>query len=214
MTSSHPLEPLSAEEIRRAARIVNEQRGVSERWRFASIDLQEPSKQALADRDQAPPRTAEVVCWNRDDGNAYKGVVSLTDERVVTWEERPGEHPPMTHDEFHECDAVLRTEPRVIEALARRGVTDMDLVLIDMWAFGAELVPERYRGRRVGWTDVWHRNSPESNPYANMLAGLHPVVDMTTTELLELEDVDPARRQRSWANTRLRSSPASSSART
>ena len=67
----------------------------------------------------------------------------------------------------------------------------MDLVLFDTWAYGAELVPERYRGRRIGWTDVWHRNSPEANPYANMLSGLHPVVDMNTMELLELEDVDP-----------------------
>ena len=191
MSSGHPLDPLTAEEIRAAAAIVKAQRGVTDRWRFASIDLKEPSKQALADRAEAPPRTAEVVCWNRDDGNAYKGVVSLTDERVVTWEERPGEYPPMTPDEFHECDAALRTEPRVIEALARRGVTEMDLVLFDTWAYGAELVPERYRGRRIGWTDVWHRNSPEANPYANMLSGLHPVVDMNTMELLELEDVDP-----------------------
>ena len=191
MGSRHPLDPLTAEEIRAAAAIVRAQCGITDRWRFASIDLKEPSKQALADGAQAPPRTAEIVCWNRDDGNAYKGVVSLADERVVTWEERPGEYPPMTPDEFHEVDHALRTHPQVIEALVRRGVTDMDLVLFDTWAYGAELVPERYRGRRIGWTDVWHRNSPEANPYANMVSGLHPVVDMNTMELLELEDVDP-----------------------
>ena len=191
MSSRHPLDPLTAEEIRAAAAIVKAQRGVTDRWRFASIDLKEPSKQALTDSAQAPLRTAEIVCWNRDDGNAYKGVVSLTDQQVIAWEARPGEHPPMTPDEFHECDSALRTEPRVIEALAKRGITDMDLVLFDTWAYGAELVPERYRGRRIGWTDVWHRNSPEANPYATMVSGLHPVVDMNTMELLELEDVDP-----------------------
>jgi primary-amine oxidase len=191
MSSRHPLDPLTAEEIRAAAAIVRAQCGVTDRWRFAWIDLKEPSKQALADNAEAPPRTAEIVCWNRDDGNAYKGVVSLTDQRVLAWDERPGEYPPMTPDEFHECDEALRTEPRVIDALAKRGITDMDLVLFDTWAYGAELVPERYRGRRIGWTDVWHRNSPEANPYANMVSGLHPVVDMNTMELLELEDVDP-----------------------
>ncbi len=67
----------------------------------------------------------------------------------------------------------------------------MDLVLFDTWAYGAELVPERYRGRRIAWADVWHRNSPEANPYANMLSGLHPVVDLNNMELLELEDLDP-----------------------
>ena len=97
----------------------------------------------------------------------------------------------MTPDEFHECDAVLRSHPTVIEALGNRGIDDMDLVLFDTWAYGAELVPERYRGRRIAWADVWRRNSPEANPYANMLSGLHPVVDLNAMELLELEDVDP-----------------------
>jgi primary-amine oxidase len=189
MTSTHPLDPLTAEEIRAAAAVVKRDRGVTERWRFASIDLKEPPKHALND---TPAREAEVVCWNRDDGAGYKGIVSLADQRLVSWTPlAPGEHPPMTPDEFHEADEALRHDPRIIDALNKRGVTNLDLVLFDTWAYGAELVPERYRGRRIGWTDVWHRNSPEANPYANMLSGLHPVVDLNTMELLELEDVDP-----------------------
>ena len=97
----------------------------------------------------------------------------------------------MTPDEFHDCDGALRSDPRIVDALARRGVTDLDLVLFDTWAYGAELVPERYRGRRLAWADVWHRNSPDANPYANMLAGLHPIIDLNAMELLELEDDDP-----------------------
>ncbi len=191
MTSTHPLDPLTAEEIRAAAAVVKRDCGVTERWRFASIDLKEPPKRALGDATHTPARQADVVCWNRDDGAAYKGIVSLADQRLISWTPLlPGEHPPMTPDEFHECDVALRKDPGVIEALAKRGVTDMDLVLFDTWAYGAELVPERYRGRRIGWADVWHRNSPGANPYANMLSGLHPVVDMNTMELLELEDVD------------------------
>ena len=50
----------------------------------------------------------------------------------------------MTVDEWHECDEMLRAHPAVAEALARRGITDMSLVLTDMWAYGAALVPERY----------------------------------------------------------------------
>ena len=191
MNPHHPLDPLTADEIRAVVALVRSERGVDDRWRFASIDLKEPSKKALRDGGPTLPREAEVVCWNRDDGNAYKGLVSLTDERIIAWDPRPGEHPPMTPDEFHECDVALRRDPRIIEALNKRGVTDLDLVLFDTWAYGAELVPERHRGRRIGWTDVWHRNSPDANPYANMLSGLHPVVDLNTMELLELEDVDP-----------------------
>jgi primary-amine oxidase len=94
----------------------------------------------------------------------------------------------MTLDEFHECDATLRRDPRVIEALARRGITDMDRVLVDTWAYGAHLVPEAHRGGRVGWADVWYRSQAGSSPYANPVTGLHFVVDLNAMELLEIED--------------------------
>jgi primary-amine oxidase len=64
----------------------------------------------------------------------------------------------------------------------------MQRVLIDTWAYGGLLVPEQYRDRRVGWTDLWYYNEPGSNPYANPIAGLHFVVDMNSLELLEIED--------------------------
>ena len=49
---AHPLDPLSADEIRQAAAILRRDQGVGERWRFASIELREPSKEAV--RDFAP----------------------------------------------------------------------------------------------------------------------------------------------------------------
>ena len=56
------------------------------------------------------------------------------------------------------------SEPRLIEALAARGITDMDKVLIDVWGYRGFLVPERYSGRRIGWTDTWFRSSPGLQP--------------------------------------------------
>ena len=64
----HPLDPLGADEIRAAAAILRRDRGVGERWRFASIELREPSKATVrthrpgdpiareADRDLLEPR--------------------------------------------------------------------------------------------------------------------------------------------------------------
>jgi Cu2+-containing amine oxidase len=114
--------------------------------------------------------------------------VSLTGDKVTSWEDLPGQQPNMTVDEWHECDEMLRAHPAVAEALARRGITDMSLVLTDMWAYGAALVPERYKNRRIGWSDVWYRGSELGNPYAHHVTGLHPVVDLNTMTLLELED--------------------------
>jgi primary-amine oxidase len=187
---NHPLDPLSAEEIRRVAAIVRRDRGVGAGWRFASIELKEPAKAELPalESGELARREAVVVCWNRADGQAYRATVSLTADAVGAWEHLPGQQPNMTVDEWHECDVMLRSHPAVIEALARRGITDLSLVLSDMWAYGAALVPERYAGRRIGWCDVWYRGSERGNPYAHHLSGLHPVVDLNAMELLELED--------------------------
>ena len=105
----HPLDPLSADEIRAAAAILRRDRGVSERWRFASIELRETSKAIVREFAAGDPirREAVVVCWNRDDGTVYKARVSLTDDRVLSWDHQPDGQPNMTVDEFHECDAAL-----------------------------------------------------------------------------------------------------------
>jgi primary-amine oxidase len=185
----HPLDPLSEQEIREVAAILLRDRGVEPpRWRFGVIELREPPKPSLLAAGRTP-REALVTCWNGEDGQTYKARVSLGEDCVLSWEHRAGEQANFTEDEFYECNQALLREPRVAEALARHGIHELDLVLFDTWAYGAHLVSERYRGRRVGWTDVWVRNSESSNPYANPLSGLTFVVDMNTMELLEIEEV-------------------------
>ena len=99
---SHPLDPLTAEEIRLTVAID----GREQRWRFASIELREPSKAVISDfaPGTAFARSARVVCWNRDDGKVYTAAVSLTEDRVTSWRRQHpgrgacdghhGDHPP------------------------------------------------------------------------------------------------------------------------
>ena len=189
--TSHPLDPLTAGEIRQVAQIVRRDRELGDSWRFASIELAEPAKDALA-AGLVTSREAIAVGWDRADGQAYRARVSLTADAVTSWQHLPGQQPNMTVDEWHECDQLLRVHPEMVEALARRGITDMSLVLTDMWAYGAALVPERYRGLRIGWCDVWYRDSEQGNPYAHHVTGLHPIIDLNAMTLLELEDNRPA----------------------
>jgi primary-amine oxidase len=187
---THPLDPLTAWEIRQAVAIVRRDRGVRATWRFASIELREPTKGVLPalEGDRQASREATVVGWDRADGQAYRAVVSLTGDTVTSWEHLPGQQPNMTADEWRECDEMLRAHPELAKALARRGITDLSLVLTDVWNYGGALVPERYRGLRLGWADIWYRGSEQGNPYAHHLSGLHPIVDLNRMTLLEIED--------------------------
>ena len=84
---SHPLDPLTADELRQAAAVLRRDHGVGERWRFASIELREPEKGAES------PRAAIVVCWNRDGGAAYRAVVDLAADTATSWEVLEGIQP-------------------------------------------------------------------------------------------------------------------------
>lgn len=186
----HPLDPLTADEIRAVTEVLRREKGVGPGWRFASIELREPDKQVVRTFTAGHPirRDARVVLWNRGDGTTYRAGVSITDAALTGWEAAPGRQANATVDEYHECEAVLKRDPRVIGALADRGVTDMDLVLIDLWTYGAHLVPPPYADRRVGWCDLWVREAHSSSPYAHPIKGLKLVYDMNTAELLEIED--------------------------
>ena len=193
--SDHPLDPLSAEEFRAVAQILRREKDVARpHWRIASVELREPTKDVVRAFQPGDPiaREARVVAWNTDDGTAYVGVLSLTDDALLSWDAQPGKQPNATVDEWHDCDAAMRRHPDVLAALAKRGITDPDLVLVDVWTYGAHLIPTAYEGRRIGWCDVWLRDCHDSNPYAHPVSGLKLVVDLNTMELLEVEDTPSA----------------------
>ena len=80
MTNSHPLDPLSADEIRQAAAILRRDRKIGDGWRFASIELKEPAKDVLPRLEtggRPEAREAIVVCWDRADG--------LAGRRIAYW---------------------------------------------------------------------------------------------------------------------------------
>ena len=62
--AQHPLDPLTADEIRQAAAILRRDRGVGERWRFASIELREPAKEVVRGvaRRSEPVSARRVWC--------------------------------------------------------------------------------------------------------------------------------------------------------
>ena len=78
----------------------------------------------------------------------------------------PGVTPNFTVDEFHEVDEVLHRHPEVLAVLADRGITDPSLVLFDV-TYGEAVMPEQWQDRRLGWCDLWMRETPGGNPYAH-----------------------------------------------
>jgi primary-amine oxidase len=185
----HPLDPLSAVEIERAWEIVRAERAPEPRIRVIFIMLHEPAKKVvLAHRPgDAVERAAFVVLVDSAAGKTYEAVVSLTQARVLSWEHVPGAQPAIVLDEFVECEAAVRADPRWQEAMRRRGVTDFTLAMVDAWSAGNFGFPQD-EGRRLVRTLTWVRRHAQDNGYARPVANLLTVVDLNAMAVVAVED--------------------------
>ena len=132
-TVSHPLDPLTAQEIAAASSIVRRERRLGSRVRFETVVLKEPDKDEVLSFRPGDPirRTAFLVILDNEDGATYEAMVSLDKERVTGWKHVPGVQPRIMFDEFSECEAAVRANPEFRAALRKRGISDPDLVMVD-----------------------------------------------------------------------------------
>jgi primary-amine oxidase len=182
----HPLDPLTADELRRAARAALASVPAPEHVRVVDVSLHEPDKAAL--RNRAPvAREAWVVLSDRRRASTHELVIACDDDTVVSQRELPGVQAAITPSEWNECEQAVRADSRFAQALARRGITDLDLVTIEAWGMGTHADPD-HRDRRLAWTPSWVREDPEDNPYAHPVDGVYAIVDLNTMEVIEVED--------------------------
>lgn len=186
ITVAHSLDPLSPEEIRRAAAILKGGPAAADTFRFSSIELKEPQKEKRR-RGENPSREAMAVLIDRATGSSYEATINLDSEEVVEWIELPvGVQPPIMLDEFDECEVNCKKDPRVISALAERGMTDLDLVCIEPWSAG--YFGEDTQGRRLMRALVFTRLEKDDSPYAHPAEGLVIVYDLNSGEVVEVEE--------------------------
>src|SRR5207244_12722180 len=169
----HPLEPLTAEEIKAAVEIVRTERQLSERVRFVSVNLHEPPKDVVLHFKQgdALSREAFIILLDNNYGMTYEAVVSVTEGHVVGWTAIPGVQPTIMLDEFFECEQLLKSSPEFQEALRKRGVTNFDLLMVDPWSAG-NYGTEEEQTRRLSRTLTWVRQDENDNGYAHPVEGL------------------------------------------
>ena len=186
---SHPLDSLSAAEISATSAVLAREKGIDGGWRYASIILQEPPKEAMLKWKDGDPfvRRSLAVLWNKKSNEVYEGVVNLTGETLETWTHKPGVTPNFTVDEYHDCDETLRKHEGVRAALEKRGI-DPDLVLFDLWTYGYTVMPPEWRDRRLGWVDIWARATPQGNPYAHPVSGMKIIIDVNSMEVLKIDE--------------------------
>ena len=186
---SHPLDPLTAEEIALAAVILRRDRQLGPRVRFETVALKEPAKEAVREFRAGDPITREafLVVLDNEKEATYEAVVSLNDEKTTSWQHIPGVQPRIMFDEFFECERTVKTNPEFQAALKKRGIANPDLVMVDSWSAGYYSFPEE-EGRRLALARNFLRSSPTDNGYARPIEGLSVLVDLNKMEVMRIDD--------------------------
>ncbi|CAN6550804.1 unnamed protein product [Malus baccata var. baccata] len=154
-----------------------------------------------------PPRQARLVVYNKKSNETSIWIVELSEVhaatrgghhrgKVISSEVVPDVQPPMDAVEYAECEAVVKNFPPFREAMKKRGIEDMDLVMVDPcvsllirctgYHSGAD-APSRRLAKPLIFCRT-ESDCPLENGYARPVEGIRVLVDMQNMVVLEFED--------------------------
>ena len=185
----HPLEPLTGAEIERAVSILRAERTLGERVLFASVTLREPSKHAVRayQAGDSVTREALIILLDNTEAKTYEAVISLDDNRVISWTHIPGVQPTVMPEELLPCGDVVISNPEWQAAMRKRGITDFSLCMIEPWSAG-NFGYAHEEGLRLTRALTWVRRFPNDNGYARPVENVIALVDLNKMEVLSVWD--------------------------
>ena len=211
---AHPLDPLSAQELKEVVKHARNVWKLDHRHLFAMVQLHEPSKEIINNwkNSDSIDRAAKVTIWNSATSTVIEGVITL-DGKEISFTEIPGAKAPILSTESEKAIKAAKADKRIIAALKDRGVDDVNQVHMETWPIGAQIPKDLDDGRRLIWTPMWHRPTEFANLYAHPINGLHAIVDLDSGEVVSVENTEiipipqtpgPYRENQTGANIKLK----------
>ena len=136
---AHALDPLSASEIEQAIAVLGTEKRLGDAWRYVTVTLSEPTRPEVAAYrpGQKFSRCAQALLIDTDTCKSYEALVDLAQGKCLQFDPlAAGLQPPIMIDEFVECEAAVKRSAEFRAALAKRGVNDVKLVMVDPWSAG------------------------------------------------------------------------------
>jgi len=182
----HPLDALKTKEYWVVYDVLRDSGKMQEGSVTHSVLLHEPAKDKVLAWKPGEPlfREAEVILLHK--GITIEALVDISGHKLESWKERKDVQAPVLISEFDELDKVMKKDPRVIEALKKRGISDLAPIFCVADPFSYFALPE-LEGHRImmgGCADThgvyysWSRG----------IEGLQIKVDATEKKVLQVVD--------------------------
>lgn len=178
---AHPLDPLTADEIRAAVEVLRVSGKVTDESALVTLELREPHKGAPA----TASREAFAVVYERAARATYEAVVDLPARRVVSWRLVAGLQPPFLASDYVLLRSVIWADGAWQAAMRARGITDLAGVVLTPWLGGD--YGDAPRGARLVRATFNYRGRAR-NEYARPIEGVAAYVDLDARRVVKLVD--------------------------
>jgi primary-amine oxidase len=185
----HPLDALEEAEILGAAEAVLATGTVSDTAIFQSIEIREPSKDAVLGWEPGDPIPRAATVFVRDAKKSYRTIVDLTAGTVQPLVEIPASEGQLglTINELLDF-SYLFEDPAFLAALAARGIDDPNPgnVFVTPLTAGSFGLPEE--SRRIVKAQMYYSEGGSTHLYGKPIEGLQLIIDLDDQEIVELID--------------------------
>ncbi len=187
----HPLNALSADEIKQAVDIVKASPDFKPNTRFTEISLRSPEKAAvwafaLEGKAVTEPRKADVIML--DGKHIIEGVVDLQNKKILSWQPIKDAHGMVLIDDFTSVQNIINASTEYAEALKKRGINDPKKVITTPLTVGYfdgkdGLKQDARLLKVISYLDVG-----DGNYWAHPIENLVAVVDLEQKKIVKLEE--------------------------
>lgn len=186
--ASHPLDPLSKDEISAVVATLKAANKVTESSRFYTLVLQEPPKAEVVNfrPGGAFRREAFVVVFERAANQTFEAVVDVNAKKVIAWKEIKNVQPSMVFEDFALATLIANGDPNWQAALRKRGISDYANVQVDPWSAGWFGFPDEANIRLARGIPFYRGTG--KNAYAHPIEGLVAYIDLTHKKILKIVD--------------------------
>jgi primary-amine oxidase len=183
---AHPLDALKTQEYWTVYDVLRDSGKLDPDTVTHSVLLHEPAKNQVLGWKKGDPlfREAEVILLRK--GVTIEALVDVANRRLLSWRERKDVQAPVTRKEFHELEEVMKKDPRVVEALKKRGISDLAPVDCTADPFSYFALPE-LEGHRIMMGGCNYTHGAYLG-WSRGIEGLQIKVDAAEKKVLEVID--------------------------
>jgi primary-amine oxidase len=160
----------------------------TEATHFSYVGLIEPDKRPLLAGD-APARLVRSFVIDMTTGVSHDTVVDPAARQVVRSRDLDTAvdgHVPVVLHEFGFVEEVVHRDERWVEAMAKRGLTDLSTLRVNPLSAGA--LEDTETGHRIQRCFTFLQKTPEDLGWAHPVDGVVAMVDVVTGEVLDVID--------------------------